>query len=225
MPYKKSLLYRILPITACLSDASRQIQDIARQVLELMFRSVLFLGKKGLAFRGDSTCDGILYELMIEGTYNLPRERQWIERRDNLTQSQNEVIQLNVCGIQREIVSRATSSPYHGLTAEGTTNFSTTEMFSPTLQYVDENLDINSDFLVFYIAPNSSGETLCRCIKDVFLLLNIPIHLLHGYCFDGAFNMSGRFFSPRSFFVHCVNHSPARWVSLQIQLTLFTGNQ
>lgn len=164
MPYKKSLLYRILPITACLSDASRQIQDIARQVLELMFRSVLFLGKKGLAFRGDSTCDGILYELMIEGTYNLPRERQWIERRDNWTQSQNEVIQLNVCGIQREIVSRATSSPYHGLTAEGTTNFSTTEMFSPTLQYVDENLI----FLYFILPPTAAERPYAGALKMYF---------------------------------------------------------
>ncbi|KAI7802952.1 putative zinc finger MYM-type protein 1-like, partial [Triplophysa rosa] len=183
-----------------------------------MFRSVLFLGKKGLAFRGDSTRDGILYELMLERTYNLPRERQWIERRDNWLSDtiQNEIIQLYECAIQREIVSRATSSPYYGLTADGTTDSSTTEQFSLTLQYVDENLDINSDFLGFYNAPDSSGETLFRCIKDVFLRLNIPIERLHGYCFDGASNMSGRFLGvqaflrklcPGSLFVHCANHS------------------
>ncbi len=206
------------PITAILSAAALQAQATARHVLELMFRSVLFLGKKGVAFRGDSTRDGIFYELMLEHTYNLPRERQWIERRNNCLSDtiQNEIIQQYACAIQREIVSLATNSPFYGLTADGTTDSSTMEQFSLTLQYVDEKLESHSDFLGFYSAPDSSGETLFRCIKDVFLRLNIPIERLLGYCFDGASNMSGRFSGvqawlkktcPESLFVHCANHS------------------
>ncbi|KAL0154385.1 hypothetical protein M9458_050351 [Cirrhinus mrigala] len=107
-------------------------------------------------------------------------------------------------------------NPFCGLTADGTTDSSTMEQFSLTLQYVDEKLESHSDFLGFYSAPDSSGETLFRCIKDVFLRLNIPLERLHGYCFDGASNMSGRFSGvqawlkktcPESLFVHCANHS------------------
>ena len=90
------------------------------------------------------------------------------------------------------------------------------EQFSLTLQYVDDNMETHSDFLGFYNAPDSSGETLFKCIRDVFLRLNIPIERLQGYCFDGASNMSGRFsgvqarlkkLCPESLFVHCANHS------------------
>jgi hypothetical protein len=206
------------PINALLSDAARQAQNTARHVLQLMFRSVRFLGKKGVAFRGDSNHDGILYELMLERTYNLPKEREWILRRDNWLSDtiQNEVIQQYACSIQSEIVSRAANCPYYGLTADGTTDASTMEQFSLTLQYVDDNMETHSDFLGFYNAPDSSGETLFKCIRDVFLRLNIPIERLQGYCFDGASNMPGRFsgvqarlkeLCPESLFVHCANHS------------------
>lgn len=145
------------------------LYDTARHVLELMFRSVSFLGKKGVAFRGDSTRDDILYELMLEPTYNLPRERQWIERRDNWLSDtiQNEDIQQYACTIQRKIVSRAKISLYYGLKADVTTDSITIEQFSLTLQYVDEKLEIHSELLGFYRAPDSSGETVFRCIKDV----------------------------------------------------------
>lgn len=215
---KKISALKNTPINALLSDAARQTQITARKVLKLMFRSVLFLGKKGLAFRGDSSRDGILYELMLERTYNLPKEREWILRRDNWLSDkiQNEVIQLFACAIQSEIVSRAANSPFYGLTADGTTDASNTEQFSLTLQYVDDNMETHSDFLGFYSAPDSSGETLFMCVRDVFLRLNVPIERLQGYCFDGASNMSGRFsgvqarlkkLCPESLFVHCANHS------------------
>jgi len=112
-------------------------------------------------------------------------------------------------------VSRAANSPYYGLTADGTTGACAMEQFSLTLQYVDENMETHSDFLGFYSAPDSSRETLFKCIRDVFLWLTIPIERLQGYCFDGASNMSGEFSGvqaqlkncPESLFVHCANHS------------------
>ncbi len=100
------------PINVLLSDAARQAQATARHVLELMFRSVCFLGRKRVAFRDDSSRDGILYELMLERTFNLPKEREWILRRDNWLSDtiQNEVIQQYACAIHSEIISRATNS-------------------------------------------------------------------------------------------------------------------
>lgn len=114
---------------------------------------------------------------MLECTYNLPKEREWILRRDNWLSDtiQNEVIHQFACAIQSEIVSRAACCPYFGLTADGTRDASATEQFSLTLQYVDENLYSHSDFLGFYNASDSRAETHFKCIQDVFLRLNIPM--------------------------------------------------
>lgn len=71
-------------------------------------------------------------------------------------------------------------------------------------------------FLGFYSAPDSSAETLFSCIKDIFLHLNFPLERLHGYCFDGASNMSGcvsgvqaklKAQCPDSLYVHCSSHA------------------
>lgn len=61
-----------MPISAILSDIAAKEQKTARNVLENLFHSVAFLG---LSFRGDTTWDGVLYELMMEQSYNLPKER------------------------------------------------------------------------------------------------------------------------------------------------------
>lgn len=47
-------------------------------MLMLMFRSVLFRGKKRVTYWGDSSYDDILYELRLKCTYNLAKEREWI---------------------------------------------------------------------------------------------------------------------------------------------------
>ncbi|CAM4687207.1 unnamed protein product [Leuciscus chuanchicus] len=79
---------------------------------------------------------------MLDGTYNLPRERKWIQKRDIWLSDtiQNEVIQQYACAIQREIVSRAINSPYYGLTADGTTDSSTIEQFSLMLHDLYESM-------------------------------------------------------------------------------------
>ncbi len=99
------------PISAILSDIAAKEQKTVRNVLEILFRSVAFLAKKGLSFRGDTTRDGVLYELMMERTYNLPKEREWMMRGDNWMSDtiQNEIISQFAHAVQRKIISRASA--------------------------------------------------------------------------------------------------------------------
>ena len=61
-----------VPIDARLFSIRARKQETAEHCLELLFRTIRFLGSKGIAFRGDTTRDGILYELMLERTHALP---------------------------------------------------------------------------------------------------------------------------------------------------------
>ena len=60
---------------------------------------------------------------------------------------------------------------------------------------MDSKLEAVNVFLGFYNAPDSSGETLFSCIKDVFVCLNLPLERLKG------------FGDPNALYVHCSNHS------------------
>lgn len=63
-------------------------------------------------FRGDTTRDSVLYKLMIEPIYSLPKEQEWVLRRDNWMWDtiQNEIIQQLAHAVQRAIVSRVSVS-------------------------------------------------------------------------------------------------------------------
>lgn len=98
------------PISALLSDIASKEQQTAKNVLEILFHSISLLGRKGLPFRGETIRDGrpILSELMFEQTYNLPKEREWMMRRDNWISNiiQNEIITPFAHSVRRTVVLR-----------------------------------------------------------------------------------------------------------------------
>ncbi|KAK0153294.1 Zinc finger MYM-type protein 1 [Merluccius polli] len=206
------------PISALLSDVVAREQNTARVVLQEASKSVRYLARQGLPLRGHDHRDGHFWRMMIDRTESLPEARQWMLRRDNWLSDniQNELIEQLAHAVQRKLVNGAMVSHYFGLTADGTTDISSSEQFSCHVHYVDSDLCHQSVFLGFYNAPDSKADTLFRCITDMFLRLHLPIEKLQGYCFDGASNMSGRFtgvrarlaeICPGSLFVHCCNHS------------------
>ena len=211
-------LLKQTPINALISNAAARDQQTARAVLQLLFRSIKYLGRMGMPLRGHEHRDGALWQLMMERTHDLPKERAWLLRRDNWMSDtiQNEVIKMFAHAIQRDIAAEAEKCHFFGLTADGTTDISTSEQFSCCLQFVDSTLTAHNMFLGFYNARDSTAETLFLCIKDIFLRFNLPLERLQGYCFDGAANMSGRFNGvqaklkiacPGSLYVHCNNHA------------------
>ena len=103
--------------------------------------------------------DGILYEYMMERTFHKPNKREWILRRDNWTSNsiQNDIIQHFAHAIQRDIVQPSSACNFYGLTADGTTDVSTTEHFSINLTFVDNDLESHCLFLGFYNAQDSTG--------------------------------------------------------------------
>lgn len=142
-------------------------------------------------------CDGILYELMLERTSNLPKDREWMMRRDNQKTSktiQGVIIAQFAHSVQRTVVSRAPGCDFYGLRAVSPTGISTVDQFSCCVQHVDRNLETLCDFfrISHYRRLSTTDETLSTCLKDILVRLNIPIAHLQGYCSDGSSSMSGR---------------------------------
>ena len=190
----------ITPISALLSDAVVKEQNTGREVLQEAFKSVRCLVRQGLPLRGHDHREGHFWRMMIDRAESLPAARQWMLGRDNWLSDtiQNEMIELLAHAVQRRLVSGAMVSLYFGLTADGTTDISSSEQFSCHVHYVDADFCQQSVFWGFYSASDSKADTLFRCITDIFLRLHLPIEKLQGYCFDGASNMSGRFTGVRA---------------------------
>ncbi|KAJ8376205.1 hypothetical protein SKAU_G00067850 [Synaphobranchus kaupii] len=186
---------RSTPINVLLSDAIAKNQQTAREVLEILFSSVRFLGRQGLPLRGNENRDRVLWQLMVERVRSDRDHFDWMNRRDNWMSPniQNEILELFAHEIQRQVATKASQSLFLGLTADGMTDITGKEQFSCNIQFADANLQVHNVFLGFYNAPDTTAEMLFLCVKDVLIRLNLSMERLQGYCFDGASNMSGRF--------------------------------
>lgn len=132
---------------------------------------------------------------MQERVRDDPDLDKWLKRRDNWMSNniQNEILELFAHDILRTIGATASKTDFFGLTADGTTDISGKEQFSISLQFSNDQLEVQNFYLGFYNAPDTTAETLFLCLRDVLVRLHLPLERLKGYCFDGASNMSGRF--------------------------------
>ena len=66
---EKILYSKQTPIPAILSEQVSSSQAIARTVLKVIFSSIKYLGRQGLALRGGGHHDGNLWQLVLERNY------------------------------------------------------------------------------------------------------------------------------------------------------------
>ncbi|KAL2098343.1 hypothetical protein ACEWY4_007550 [Coilia grayii] len=129
------------PISALLSEVVAKEQNTARVVLEEAFKTARYLVRQGLPHRGHDHRDGHFWQLMHDRT-EPPEARQWMLRRDNWLSDniQNEIIEQLAHAVQRKLVQEASTSHYFGLTADSTTDISSSEQFSCHLHFVDTDM-------------------------------------------------------------------------------------
>ena len=191
----------------------------ARTALLQVFHALRYLGRSGLAIRGDTCESGNLTKLLQENSLSCPELQQWLKRRDNWLSNtiQNEIIEMMAHQVQRELVSEIKRSPFFALMADGTTDLSGDEQFSCAIRHVDTNtLTIRESCLGLVCAPDGTASTLHQIVSNVIVRVGLDKQNVRGHAFDGASAMSGRLSGlqklltddqPKSLFVHCSNHA------------------
>lgn len=204
-------------IDSQLSSQVESEQAKARSCLKVIFTTIQYLARQGLAFRGHENFDGNFKQLLYLRAADNPDLKQWLERRNDMTSGsrQNEILDLYSHDIIRRISALAVSSGSYSLVVDGTQDVSGSEQESICVRYIDSDLNAREEFLGFYEPPDTRGETIAKCITDSLLRLQLPISLLRGQTYDGAANMSGCYKGcqaaiavqqPLALFVHCGAH-------------------
>ena len=100
--------------------------------------------------------------------------------------------------------------------ADEVTDSSNREQLVVCLRWVDENMDVQEDFLGLYQVPNIASDTIVKCLRDVLIRMNLSINNCRRQCYDGASNMKGhkkgvatQIFQEegRALYTHCYGHS------------------
>ena len=118
--------------------------------------------------------------------------------------------------VLRELMTKFKESPFVTIMIDETTDITNKEQVTFVLRTVDENFQVDENFLGLYTVSCIDASTLFSTIKDVLLRFNISFRKLRGQCYDGCSTMSGsrsgvakrvQDEEARAVFTHCYSHS------------------
>jgi len=213
----QQLLQKTKPVDQQLSSQRLASQQQGRQCLSVIFTSLQYLVRQGLAVRGHGDKDGNFMQLLKLRAADIPELQQWLERKVDMTSHhvQNEILEMFSHSVVRNICGRIRQADSFAVIVDGTQDISRKEQMSICIRYVDNDLCPHEEFLGLYEPPDTTGKVLAKCITDVLLRLQLPLSALRGQTYDGASNMSGQYkgcqalireMQPLALYVHCGAH-------------------
>jgi hypothetical protein len=203
-----------------LSKQHQEEKSLNSKMLLNLLESVRFLGRQGLAFRGDGDDQegNFVQTLRFLGTAD-SSILEWLKKKQQKFTSheiQNEFLYLMSKEVMFNIQSAVQASDYFVIMADECTDVSNKEQFSVTLRYIDEQFEAHEEFVGLYHVQDISAQTLHRALVDVLQRFSLNIKNCRGQCYDGAANMAGarngvaKMISneePRAVYSHCYGHA------------------
>ena len=209
------------PVTTLLSQQISADQNIAQKCLKVIFTTIGYLARQGLALRGHDDDEGNFTQLLRVQSLDVPEVRSWLERstsRYTHHSIQDEMLQLYGDATLRRILDSARRSQSFAVIVDSTQDIQRTEQESICIRWVDDDIEPHEDFVGFYAVNATTGVELAKCVKDCLIRYQLPLESLRAQTYDGASNMSGAYngcqaiiaqTQPLASYVHCSAHCSA----------------
>ena len=205
-------------VGAQLSQQYANELDSNRKILLKILSCIKFLGRQGLALRGDGDeSDGNFLQLLKLQADEATMD--WLQRKCNKYTSheiQNEILKIMALNVLRNITLDLQQSPFLTIMIDETTDISNREQVTIVIRRVNEDLEVFEEFLGLYHVESIAAEALTAVIKDSLVRMNLSLKNLRGQCYDGCSTMSGKKSGvakrisdeeERAVFTHCYGHS------------------
>ena len=217
--YKWSNYISTQNISCQLSQQIKNDQTINRVYLMVLFSTLRYLAKQGLAIRGHTDENSNYYKLLelrsnectvLKDVLSSEKGKNWLSH-----DIQVEMLRCIAHVLLRQIADDIRSHRYFAIIVDETTDISHKEQVSICIRHVNENFQIHEDFIGLYATACTDAEALSKIIKDALLRMNLSLQNLRGQCYDGASNMSGvntgvqrriKDEQPKALYIHCRNH-------------------
>ncbi|CAF1258602.1 unnamed protein product [Rotaria magnacalcarata] len=168
-----------------------------RNYLKEIIRTIIFIAKQGLSFRGhrendESDNKGNLLELLEFRSLENELIRKKLGTVKYTHHSiQNEMLSIIQQHILSKIVSEIKISKYHSIMIDESTDISRHQQVSLVIRYTDDLFSVYERFIGFERASDKTGEGLFNLVIEWLNKLDLDIKNIIGQCFDGASSMRG----------------------------------
>ena len=198
-----------------------------KHILKQIVRAILFLGRQGLAFRGDkedvnsSTNPGNFLALLkhYAETDDILKVHLENPQAKNVTylspKSQNDII--NVIGndiIRANIIQEVKKAEFYSVLADEVSSHNT-EHLPICLRFVDDKCDIREEFIGFVKLERVRATDIVNAITKTLSDAELSLNELRGQGYDGASTMAGersgvqrqiRDMQKKALYTHCAGH-------------------
>ncbi|CAF3001208.1 unnamed protein product [Rotaria sp. Silwood2] len=188
--------------TSVLKQINRQFSEQAeenRLYLKEIIRTVMFLGKQCLSFRGhredeEAENRGNFLELLqLRSRDNDIIKKNLSSLKFTDHKIQNELLILIQENITKQIVSDIKKSKYFSVMIDETTDISRHQQVSLVIRYVDDFFNVFERFIGFERTFDTTGESLFNLLVSWIKQLDLDIGNIVGQCYDGASSMRGEY--------------------------------
>ena len=149
-----------------------------RQCLIKVIETLQFLGRQGLALRGDQNDENSNFmQLLKLRSKDFAQLKQWLEKKKEKYTShdiQNEILILMANEILRNLADEIRDT-FFATMCDEYTDISNKEQLTLCLRWIDELLDVHEDFLGFYEVKDIKSNTIVSAIRDSLLRMQISL--------------------------------------------------
>ena len=165
------------PVATLLSQQLSDEQHVAQNCLRVLFTSVGYLARQGLALRGHADDEGNFMQLLRLRSLDAPEFESWLTRKKAFTHhaTQDEILQLYGDATLRRILAKVQTSQSYAIIVDCTQDINRTEQESMCLRFVDDELNPCEEFVGFYSVDGTTGKMLASCVKDCLLRYQLPL--------------------------------------------------
>ena len=94
--------------------------------------------------------------------------------------------------VLRENLATIRDRKFFSILVNEGTDVSNLEQLSFCARIVDDDLNVDEDFLGFYEIDNINSKTVVKAIKDILMRCSLSLDDCRGQTYDGARNMMGK---------------------------------
>jgi len=108
----------------------------------------------------------------------------WIQQKtDKYTsgEMQNEMIKVMALRVLQDIAEQLQKSLFSTIIVDEMTDVSNVEQVVICLRWVNENFEVQEEFVGLFKVASTGAENIYAAITDLFLCLNLPMSKVHGF--------------------------------------------
>ena len=175
-------------------------QLVERRQLEYKYlleviKCLRYLSRQGITLQGHNNNDNFPILLYLPGTKDkniMDHLDGKVSHKYNHQDVQNELLNIMGAYVLREKLATIRDPKFFSIMADECTDLSNLEQLSFCARTVDDDLNVDEDFLGFYEIDNIKSETVVKAIKDILMRCSLSLDDCRGQTYNGAGSMMGK---------------------------------